>query len=295
MIYGLPEQEYLAKGHNGCFGCGQLLAIRLALKACDKDTILVQATGCGEVTTTAYPLTSYRLPYIHGAFENAAAIASGIETALKKWSKKTKVLVMAGDGGTVDIGFQSLSGMLERGHNVCYICFDTEAYSNTGIQRSGATPEYASTTTTPAGKIIPGKKVNMKPIIDIIAAHNVPYVATACVSNPIDLFRKVKKGLEVQGPAYVHILTPCVPGWGYDSALSIKMGQLAVDTCFWPLYEIEYGKLKLNYQPKEKVKIEEWLKLQSRFKHIINNQQLITEVQKDIDKQWDKLIERNSN
>ena len=291
MILGLPEHEFLAKGHNGCAGCSQLLAIRLALKACDKDTILVQSTGCGEVTTTAYPLTAYKLPYIHGAFENAAAIASGIEVALK--GKKTKVLVMAGDGAALDIGFQALSGMFERGHDVCFICFDTHAYSNTGIQRSSATPLYASTTTSPAGSVIPGKKVRMKPMLDIVVAHRILYVATACVSNPLDLYHKVKKGLKVKGPAYVHILCPCIPGWGFDSALGIRISSLAVDTCFWPLYEVVNGSYKLTYKPKKKVGVSEWLKLQKRFKHMDDS--LIEKFQAEVDFRWEELVGRCEN
>ena len=289
MIFGLPEHEFLAKGHNGCFGCGELLSMRLALKACTKDTVLVQATSCGEVTTTPYPLTSYKLPYIHVAFENSAAVASGVEVALRKAGKKTKVMVLAGDGGTVDIGLQALSGMLERGHDVTYVCFDTEAYSNTGVQRSGATPRFASTTTSPAGKVVPGKIRNMKPIVDIVAAHRIPYVATACPSNPIDLYNKVKKGLEVNGPAYIHILCPCVPGWDYDSGLTINIGQLAVDSCFWPLYEISNGVFKLNYKPK-KIPIDKFISLQKRFKHLGSKE--VKEIQKNVDSNWLELVSR---
>lgn len=277
MIFGLPEKEFLAKGHNACAGCGQLLAIRLALKACDKDTILVQATGCGEVTTTPYPLTAYKLPYIHNAFENAASTASGVKAALNILNKKTKVLVLAGDGSTFDIGFGALSGMFERGEDITYICFDTEAYSNTGIQRSGATPTGAWTTTKPEGK-----QIKPKDIISIAVAHHIPYIATASISNQQDLVRKVKEGLNTKGPSFIHILCPCVPGWKIPESSAINISKIAIETNFWPLLEIKKGKYILNYKPKKQLPIETWLKMQGRFKGI--SKELIKEIQKNINK-----------
>tara|TARA_Y100000310_G_C20671309_1_gene810460 strand:- start:364 stop:1248 length:885 start_codon:yes stop_codon:yes gene_type:complete len=291
-MFGLPEQELLAKGHNACSGCGENLGIRLALKAATKDTILVQNTSCGEVTTVAYPRTSYRIPYIHCLFENGAAVASGIETALKKLNKKTKVLIFAGDGGTFDIGFQALSGAVERGHDFCYVCFDTAAYSNTGIQRSGATPKYADTTTSPVGNKILGKMEWKKPMPLILAAHNMPYVATASVAFPIDLYKKVKKGLEMKGPAYVQVFSPCVPGWKFPTSQTVNVARKAVETCINPLYEIENGNYKLNYKPAKKINVEEYLKLQGRFKHLFKtrNKLLIKEIQKHVDNEWVKLL-----
>jgi len=291
-MFGLPEQELLAKGHNACSGCGENLGIRLALKAATKDTILVQNTSCGEVTTVAYPRSSYKIPYIHCLFENGAAVASGIETALKKLNKKTKVLVFAGDGGTFDIGFQALSGATERKHDFCYVCFDTAAYSNTGIQRSGATPKYADTTTSPAGSKISGKMEWKKPMPFILAAHNMPYVATANVAFPIDLYKKVKKGLEIKGPAYIQVFSPCVPGWKISTNETINVARKAVESNICPLYEIIDGKYILNHKTSKKINVEEYLKLQGRFKHLFKkeNKYLVKEIQQHVDNEWEKLL-----
>ena len=222
MINQLPEEEYFAQGHRACAGCGSVLAIRHVLKAAGKNTIIAQATGCMEVVSTPYPETSWKLPWIHVLFENAAAVASGIEVALKKLNKKdVNVLAIAGDGGTFDIGFQALSGAIERGHKFCYVCIDNEAYMNTGVQRSGATPMFASTTTSPAGKKVPGKLQPKKPLPFIIAAHGLRYVATASSANPLDIYNKVKKALSINGPSFIQIFTPCPTGWKHPSGQTI--------------------------------------------------------------------------
>ncbi|MEO2241723.1 MAG: pyruvate synthase subunit PorB [Euryarchaeota archaeon] len=284
----VPEEELLAPGHRACAGCGSALCVRLCLKALGRNTVVVTSTGCIEVTTTPYPETAWEIPWIHVAFENAAAVASGVERALKALDKDdVTVAVFAGDGGTVDIGFQALSGMVERGHNVVYICYDNEAYMNTGVQRSGATPPYAATTTTPAGKVWRGEMRPKKDVPRIMVDHGVPYVATACVSHPQDLIKKVEKAKETDGPAYIHVLCPCPPGWGYDSSETVEIGELAVDTGMWVLYEVENGEFRLTYRPRERKPVEEYLKRQKRFQHLTEEE--IEEIQRMVDEQWEEL------
>ncbi len=289
MIQGLPEEEYWIKGHRACAGCGASIAMRHAMKAAGKNTIVVNATGCMEVVSTPYPETAWKVPYIHGAFENAAAIASGIVESLKKQGKKANVLAIAGDGGTFDIGLQALSGAVERNHDFCFICYDNAAYMNTGIQRSGATPKYAATTTSPAGKLIHGKVEWKKHMPFIIAAHseNV-YVATANVGFPLDFYKKVKKGLAHKGPAYIQVFTPCVPGWKYNPALTIEICKNAFNAKVTPLYEIEKGLLKFTKKPDKTIPVKEYMKPQGRFRHL--NDKEIQDVQKHVDAEWDKLI-----
>ncbi|GAH55772.1 unnamed protein product, partial [marine sediment metagenome] len=238
----VTKKETFAPGHRACIGCGEALAVRLACKALGQNVIIVNATGCMEIVSSQLPYTSWRVPWIHTLFENTAAVASGIEAGLKVMAKKGKqttqdvgVVAMAGDGGTSDIGLQALSGALERGHNFLYICFDNEAYMNTGIQRSSATPFGASTTTSPAGKISIGQVTWKKNMPAIAAAHNIPYVATACPSYPFDLMAKVKKGIETPGPAYIHILSVCPTGWRCPTDLTVRIGRLAVETGIFPL------------------------------------------------------------
>ncbi len=265
----IPEEELLAPGHRGCAGCGASIAVRLALKALGKNTVAISATGCLEVMTTPYPETAWEIPWIHVAFENAGAVASGVEAALRIQGKDdVNVVAFGGDGGTVDIGLQSLSGAMERGHNLTYICYDNEAYMNTGIQRSGATPYGATTTTSPKGKDSFGEDKPKKNMPMIMAAHGIPYVATASISYPEDFMKKVKKAAEIDGPAYIHVNQPCTTGWGYDSSKTIEMGRLAVETGSWILYEIENGEFKVTYRPTERKPVEEYLKPQKRFKHL---------------------------
>lgn len=288
MMDDIDKTEYLAPGHRACAGCGATIAVRLALKALGKNTVAVSATGCLEVITTPYPETSWEIPWIHVAFENAPAVASGVEEALKAQGKEdTTVVVFGGDGGTSDIGLQSLSGAMERQQNIIYICYDNEAYMNTGIQRSSSTPFGASTTTTPAGKVSFGENKPKKNMAMIMAAHGIPYVATACISHPQDLMNKVKKAAEIKGPAYIHVLQPCATGWGYPNEKTVKLGKLAVDTHAWILYEIDHGKLNITVKPKEKLPVEEYLKVQKRFKHL--QQEEIDIIQMFVDEQSREL------
>ncbi|MCK9152151.1 pyruvate synthase subunit PorB [Methanobacterium alcaliphilum] len=269
----IPEEELLAPGHRGCAGCGATIAVRLALKVLGKNTIAVSATGCLDVITSPYPETSWEIPWIHVAFENAAAVASGIERALKTQGKDdVNVVAFGGDGGTADIGMQALSGAMERGHNLIYICYDNEAYMNTGIQRSGATPYGASTTTSPHGKESFGEDKPKKNVPMIMAAHGVPYVATASIAYPEDFMAKVKKAEETEGPAYIHISQPCTTGWGFDPSKTIELGRLAVETGSWILYEIIDGEFKVTYRPIQRKPVHEYLNAQKRFKHLVDEE-----------------------
>jgi pyruvate ferredoxin oxidoreductase beta subunit len=265
----IPEKEFLAPGHRACAGCGATIGVRLALKMLGENTVAISATGCLEVVTTPYPETSWEIPWMHVAFENAAAVASGVESALKsQGNTDTTVVVFGGDGGTVDIGLQALSGAMERGHNLIYICYDNEAYMNTGIQRSGSTPYGASTTTSPHGKESFGEDRPKKNMPMIMAAHGIPYIATASISYPEDFMKKVKKASEIEGPAYIHLQQPCTTGWGYSPEKTIEVGRLAVETGSWILYEIEEGEFKVTYRPLQRRAVKEYLNAQKRFKHL---------------------------
>jgi pyruvate ferredoxin oxidoreductase beta subunit len=271
----IPEKEFLAPGHRACAGCGATIGVRLALKMLGENTVAISATGCLEVITTPYPETSWEIPWMHVAFENAAAVASGVESALKSQGKTdTTVVVFGGDGGTADIGLQALSGAMERGHNLIYICYDNEAYMNTGIQRSGSTPYGASTTTSPHGKESFGEDRPKKNMPMIMAAHGIPYIATASISYPEDFMKKVKKASEIEGPAYIHLQQPCTTGWGYSPEKTIELGRLAVETGSWILYEIEEGEFKVTYRPLQRRAVKDYLNAQKRFKHL-------TELEKD--------------
>ncbi len=293
----VTKKETFAPGHRACIGCGEALAVRLTCKALGQNVIIVNATGCIEIVSSQLPYTSWRVPWIHTLFENTAAVASGIEAGLKVMAKKGKqttqgvgVVAMAGDGGTSDIGLQALSGALERGHNFLYICFDNEAYMNTGIQRSSATPFGASTTTSPAGKISIGQVTWKKNMPAIAAAHNIPYVATACPSYPFDLMAKVKKGIETSGPAYIHILSVCPTGWRCPTDLTVRIGRLAVETGVFPLYEVENGEYTLNFKFPQLRPITDYMKLQGRFRHL--SEKTIKEIQHRVDKEYTKLVEK---
>jgi pyruvate ferredoxin oxidoreductase beta subunit len=270
-ILGLDEKEYFARGHRACAGCGESLALRLLMKVAGPNTVVCHCTGCMEVVSTPYPETAWEVPWVHSAFENNSAVASGVERALKVLGKEdTKVLVLGGDGGTYDIGLQCLSGAFERGHNITYVCTDNEAYMNTGIQRSGATPFGASTTTSPAGKVSTGKQQYKKDLMHILAAHGSPYLATASVGYHTDFLRKVKTALETKGPTFINVWVPCVPGWKIEPEATIKVAKLGVETGATPLYEIIDGKHKLN-MPVDSSKLkplDEYLKLQGRFRHL---------------------------
>lgn len=271
----VEKKERFVSGHRACIGCGEALAVRLACKALGDNVIVVSATGCMEIVASQIPYTSWAVPWIHTLFENTAAVASGIESGLKAMSRKgkkdmsdVKVVAMAGDGGTSDIGLQALSGAMERRHNLLYICFDNEAYMNTGIQRSSATPYGASTTTSPAGKQSIGQITRKKNMPAIAVAHEIPYVATACPSYFEDMMDKVRKGLATKGPAYVHVLSVCPTGWRCPTNLSIKLGRLAVQTGIFPLYEVENGEYKLSVDLPKLRPVNDYLKLQGRFRHL---------------------------
>jgi pyruvate ferredoxin oxidoreductase beta subunit len=290
----IDPKERFAPGHRACIGCGEALAVRMVCKVLGDNVIIANATGCMEIVSSQLPYTSWTVPWIHTLFENTAAVASGIEAALKVLTRKgvrdmsaTKVVAMAGDGGTADIGLQALSGALERGHNLLYICFDNEAYMNTGIQRSSATPYGATTTTSPAGKTSIGQFTWKKNLPAIAAAHDIPYVATACPSHFRDLMTKVKKGMDVKGPAYIQILSPCPTGWRCPTDNAIEVGRQAVQTGMFPLYEVENGQYKLNYNPEMLKPVAEYLKSQGRFRHLSDSD--IAHIQQKVNADFAKL------
>jgi pyruvate ferredoxin oxidoreductase beta subunit len=293
----VTKKDSFVPGHRACIGCGEALAVRLACKALGQNTIIANATGCMEIVSSPLPTTSWKVPWIHTLFENTAAVASGIESGLKIMMKKgriaqkdIRVVAMAGDGGTSDIGIQALSGALERGHNFTYICFDNEAYMNTGIQRSSATPFGASTTTSPAGKVSIGQISWKKNMPAIAAAHNIPYVATACPSYPFDLMEKVEKAAATPGPAYVHILSVCPTGWRCPTDLSVRIGRLAVETGIFPLYEVEDGKYKLNFDFPRLKPVTTYMKLQGRFRHL--SEDIIEKIQQRVTADYAALKEK---
>jgi pyruvate ferredoxin oxidoreductase beta subunit len=293
----MPREELFAPGHRLCAGCGIQQLVRTAFKAVPGPKVVVTATGCLEVATTIFPYTSWRVPWVHNAFENAAATAAGIEAAFKALEKKRgvkrpKVIVFGGDGGTFDIGLQALSGALERGHDFIYICYDNEAYMNTGIQRSGATPRGAATTTSPAGKVIPGKPERKKDLIAIAIAHGVRYAATLNPAYPVDMFNKIAKAASIEGPTVLHYFTPCPTGWRADPAKSIEIARLAVLTRVWPLYEYEDGVYRINVLVKSPRPIEDYLKLQGRFAHLLQpeNRWMLEQLKRDVEENWNRLL-----
>jgi len=288
MIMGLEEEEYFAQGHRACAGCGAAIILRHALKAAGPKTIVVSATGCMEVVSSPYPETAWRVPWIHVAFENAAAVASGIDAALRRIGKRDEVniLVIGGDGGTFDIGLQALSGAAERGHKFTYLCYDNEAYMNTGIQRSGATPKFASTTTSPHGSKIHGKMQNPKDMPFIMASHGC-YVATANLSEFIDFRNKLKKSFTKDGVSYIQVLSPCPPGWKTATNQAVEISKLAFSSGVTPLYEIEDGVLKITKEPVVKTSVLEYLKRQGRFSKL--NDEEIAAIQSNID-EYNKRI-----
>jgi len=290
----LTQKEYFSPGHRSCQGCAEALAVRLVAKALGRNVIVANATGCMEIVSSPLPYTAWRVPWIHVAFDNTAAVASGIESALKVLMRKGRIprkkivtVAMGGDGGTADIGLQALSGALERGHNFLYVCTDNEAYMNTGIQRSSATPFGAATTTSPVGRVQMGQITWKKNMPAIAAAHNIPYVATACPSYPIDLVQKVKKAADIEGPAYVHILSVCPTGWRTAPELSIRLGRLAVETGIFPLYEVERGQYRLSVDFPKLKPVKEYLKLQGRFRHLTD--EMIAEIEKRVHAEYEQL------
>ncbi len=282
------EDDLFASGHRACAGCGSALALRHLTKAAGKNSVFTIATGCMEVVSTQYPTTAWGVPLIHTTFENAASVAAGIKEALNQQGKEdTNVIALAGDGGMVDIGFRALSGSLERGHDVLYVCYDNGAYMNTGVQKSGATPFGASTTTTPAGKQSHGKSEWQKNVPFIALMHGVNYVATASIADLDDFKKKVKKALEVEGPKYIHVHCPCPIGWGFDTSETIDQGRKAVESGAWVLYEIEDGNFSISYKPSERIPVKDYLSGQKRFKHLDEDD--VETIQDHVDRNWEEL------
>lgn len=299
----MNKKERLAGGHRMCAGCGGTIAVRNVLRGLHEGdrAVIGNATGCLEVSTFMYPYTAWEDSYIHNAFENAGSTMSGVETAYKALKKKGKVkedykfITFGGDGGTYDIGLQSLSGAMERGHDMVYVCYDNGAYMNTGIQRSSATPMYADTTTTPVGSCSDGKTQRRKDLTAIMASHHIPYVAqTTFIKNFKDLHIKAEKAIYTKGAAFLNIMAPCPRGWRYPAQDIMEICRLGVETCYWPLFEVTEGKWEISYRPKQKLPIEEFLSRQGRFKHLFKkgNEQLIVAFQEEVDRRWEELQER---
>ncbi len=291
----MENNPLFKSGHTACAGCGQAIAARLVIEAAGSNTIVVNNTGCLEVFSTKYPDTAWGVPWIHSLFENSAAVASGVEAALIYLGKKdsTNVIAQGGDGSTGDIGLQALSGMLERGHDILYVCYDNEAYMNTGVQRSGLTPFDTNTTTSPAGAQSSGNIRPKKPVPEICLAHGIPYVATASVGFPQDISRKVKKAMSIKGPKYIQIHASCPLGWRHESNQMLPVAKLAVETGLYPLFEYENGVLTGRKQIAPKP-VEEYLKTQGRFKHLLNNPEEIKKIQEIADnniKKYNLMLE----
>ena len=293
----VKQKELFTGGHRACAGCGAAIVARQVLMAAGPNTVVVSATGCLEVVSTIFPYTAWNTPFLHSAFENSAATISGVEALYKSWmrqkkyDKKVNFIAFGGDGGTYDIGLQSLSGAMERGHNILYVCYNNEAYMNTGVQRSGATPMGADTTTAPAGKVKQGKEQFRKDLTEIMVAHKIPYVAQAVVGNWRDLTSKVEKALAIDGPKFINVFQPCRLGWSYKPEATCEIGRLAVDTCVWPLYEVTNGVYKVS-KPREKKLIGEYIGMQGRFRHLSKpeNKPILDSIQANIDSNWQSLL-----
>ncbi len=296
------QKEKFKGGHRACAGCAATIAARMVLTAAEQPVVVGAATGCLEVVSTIYPYSAWNVPYVHNAFENVAATMSGVEAAYRALKKKGAVkkdlrfIAFGGDGGTYDIGLQALSGMIERRHRVLYVCYNNEAYMNTGIQRSSATPRGAHTTTSPAGTKIPGKVQIRKNLTEIIIAHEPAYAAQTTIGYWNDLVTKVRKALEADGPSFINIYAPCRLGWAYIPEKTIKVSKLAVETCVWPLYEYQDGKYRITVKPKEKKPITEFMNLQGRFGHLFkwHDDAPIKEYQEEVDMIWERLQKRSA-
>lgn len=309
MPYNLKEvvankPSRFTEGHRMCAGCGAPPVTRMILRALKEEdhAVIANATGCLEVSSFIYPYTAWTDSYIHTAFECAAATLSGAEAAYQAMKrqgklpkdKTTKFIAFGGDGGTYDIGLQSLSGAMERGHDMTYVCYDNGAYMNTGIQRSSATPRFADTTTSPAGKVIPGKMQPRKDLAKIMVGHHLPYVAqTIAINNFKDLYEKSEKAIYTDGPTFLNVLSPCPRGWGYPTEDLMPINKLAVETCYWPLYEVVNGVYHVTYKPAKKLPVEEFLRPQKRFRHMFKpgNEWMIEEFQKEVDSRWQELLD----
>ena len=295
------NEELLCGGHRACAGCTGSNILRQIMLTAGKDTVVGGATGCMEVVTTIFPYTAWKTSFIHSAFENCAATISGVETAFRALKKRGDLpverdninfIAFGGDGGTYDIGLQSLSGAMERGHNMLYVCYDNNAYMNTGIQRSSATPVGAHTSTAPSGSQSTGKQEIRKDLTKILVAHNIPYIAQTTPYHWKDLAMKVEKALATDGPAFLNILMPCTPGWHFDPAIGIDLAREAVECNFWPIFEVENGVYKINKKPKDKMPVADWMKKQGRFKHLFRpgNEHVLEYTQNFVDKEWEKLL-----
>jgi pyruvate ferredoxin oxidoreductase beta subunit len=292
----------LRGGHALCQGCGIPMVVRTVLTSIRGPVVVVNATGCLEVATTRFPTTAWNVPWLHVAFENAAAVAAGIESAQRALRRRealaadeeVTVVTFAGDGGTYDIGLQALSGALERGHRFLFVCYDNEAYMNTGVPRSGATPFGASTTTSRAGDESFGKAQKRKDMTAIAVAHHVPYVGQAAASHWFDLSRKVEAAVAADGPAFLNVLTDCPVGWGHEPPRSRAILDAAVETCFWPLYEVVDGRYRLSYRPERRLPVERWLEGQSRFAHLLRpeSRPRVEEIQAQVAADWAELVAR---
>ncbi|MDZ4655678.1 MAG: thiamine pyrophosphate-dependent enzyme [Coriobacteriia bacterium] len=297
------REDRLEGGHRLCAGCGASIAVRQVLLGAGEDPVVVGcATGCLEVSTTIYPYSSWKTPFIHNAFENSAATVSGVEAAfqgLKRAGKipadkRIKFVAFGGDGGTYDIGLQSLSGAMERGHDMVYVCYDNGAYMNTGIQRSSATPKGAWATTSQVGVAQQGKQQRRKDLTQIMAAHDIPYAAQASISHWKDLTMKAEKAFAVEGPAFLNIFAPCPRGWRIPYNMTVEIAKAAVQSGFWPLYEVEDGVWRQTVKVHNKKPIEEFLKPQGRFKHLFKpeNADLLAEIQADVDRSLAAVLAR---
>ena len=299
----MPKQDRFVGGHRLCAGCGAGITVRAVLRALEPEdkAVVTAATSCLQVSSFLYPYTAWQDSYIHSAFENAAATCGGVEAAYQALRRKGEIpdnfkfITFGGDGGTYDIGFQSLSGAMERGHDMVYVCYDNEAYMNTGIQRSSATPRFASATTSPIGEVIQGKKQNKKNLTEILAAHNIPYAAqTTFIGNFKDMHEKAKKALYTPGPAFLNVLSPCPRGWDYPTEDLAEICRLAVETCVWPMYEVENGVWRLTYEPRVKRPVTAFLEKQRRFAHMFRpgNEWMLAEAQTYVDNMWEHLLKR---
>jgi pyruvate ferredoxin oxidoreductase beta subunit len=295
------REERLAPGQRLCAGCGEAIIVRQILNAIDHPVVVGAATGCLEIATSVFPYTSWRVPWIHNAFENVSTTLAGAEAACRSLVRQGRIqdrgikfVAFGGDGATYDIGLQWISGVFERGSRLLYVCLNNEAYMNTGVQRSGATPRFAITTTTPLGAVIPGKLEWRKPITDIMAAHRIPYVAQASPSHWKDLMEKTARAVEVDGPAFLNVLVPCNRGWRHATESAIELSRLGVESCYWPLYEIDRGVCRLSYRPRQKRPVAEFLKPQGRFRHLFQPayKEMLDEIQEQIDREWESLLER---
>ncbi len=290
----------LASGHRACSGCGFPPLIKMLYGQTQVPVVTTCATGCMEIATTIYPYTAWRGNFMHSAFENAGATISGIETAYRSLKKQgrlpqegeLKFVAIGGDGGTYDIGLQALSGAMERRHNILYVCYNNEAYMNTGVQRSSATPQGGHTTTSPAGKVVPGKVQFPKDLTGIIAAHDVTYAAQASIGYHLDLMRKADKAFSLEGPKFINVYTPCRLGWGSDPARTMEIARLAVETCLWPLYEVTNGEWKMTRKPKTKLPVTEYYQTQTRFRHLLKpeNEAWVKQIQAEVDRHWHNLL-----